>query len=235
MALFAAILPAQLLLTLIGRRSLLPPHFLRWVGVLAGLRVLRSGRPAAGRVLLVANHTSWLDILALAGAGNSAFVAKGELAGHPALKWLCEQNDTLFIAREQRGTVARQVAQLRSALARRRMTIFPEGTTGDGTALLPFKSALLSAVEAADPGMTVQPVALEYEEARHIAWHGTEPGGANILRILARLRPVTVTVRFLAPLAEPELANRKAMAMAAERRIAEALALPTLSQPAPMP
>jgi len=229
--LFAAILPIQLLLTALGRRWLLPPHFLRGVGWLAGLRVRREGRPAVppapgARLLMVANHTSWLDILALAGASRSAFVAKGELAGHPFLKWLCEQNDTLFITRERRGSVAGQVSQLRDALAHRRMTIFPEGTTSDGTTLLPFKSALLSAVEGETDQVIVQPVALEYAEAPAIAWHGAETGGANVLRILARTRSVRVTVRFLPPLARPELADRKTMAAAAERRVRTALPLP---------
>jgi len=223
--LFGAVLLPQLLLTAIGRRSLIPPHFLRAIGWLAGLRVRRKGRPASGKLLLVANHTSWLDILALAGASRSAFVAQGGLAGHRFLKWLCEQNDTLFISRDRRGTVAGQVALLREALARRRMTIFPEGTTSDGTALLPFKSALLSAVENAGD-VTVQPVALDYEDAPAIAWHGAETGGANVLRILARTRPIRVTARFLPPLAGPELADRKAMAAAAQQRIGEALALP---------
>jgi 1-acyl-sn-glycerol-3-phosphate acyltransferase len=216
-----------LLLTALGRRWLIPPPFLRGVGWLAGLRVRRDGRPAPGaRLLMVANHTSWLDILALAGASRSAFVAKGELAGHGFLKWLCEQNDTLFITRERRGSVTGQVSQLGQALAHRRMTIFPEGTTSDGTALLPFKSALLSAVEGAQGEVTVQPVALHYEDAPAIAWHGAEEGGANVLRILARTRPIRLTARFLPPLAGSELADRKTMAAAAERRIGEALALP---------
>ncbi len=238
MLFFAAILLPQLLLTAFGRRALIPPHFLRGVGWLAGLRVRREGRPApgtaGGKLLLVANHTSWLDILALAGVSRSAFVAQGGLAGHPFLKWLCDQNDTLFIARDRRGTVAGQVAQVRGALARRRMTIFPEGTTSDGTALLPFKSALFSAVEGSGD-VTIQPVALDYEDAPVIAWHGAEPGGANVLRILARIRPIRITARFLPPLSGTELADRKSMATAAQLRITEALAHPrALSESPPI-
>jgi len=231
---FAAILIPQLLLTGLGQRALIPPHFLRGVGWLAGLRVRREGRLRPGKLLLVANHTSWLDILALAGVSRSAFVAQGGLAGHRFLKWLCDQNDTLFIARDRRGTVAGQVAQVRGALARRRMTIFPEGTTSDGTALLPFKSALLSAVEGSGD-VTVQPVALDYREAPAIAWHGEEPDGANVLRILARIRPIRVTARFLEPLSGSELADRKSMAAAAQQRIAGALTQPhALSESPPI-
>jgi lyso-ornithine lipid O-acyltransferase len=208
-----------------GLRHWIPPHFLGAVGWLAGLRVRTEGRPVRGTTLLVANHVSWLDILALGGAARAAFVAKGDLQANVLLGWLCRQNDTLFVERERRGAVGQQVGQLGGLLARRRMCIFPEGTTGPGTALLPFKSALLSAVENAG-AVTVQPVALDYADARAIAWHDDEPGGANVRRILGRMAPVRLTIRFLPPLDPADMAGRKAMAAAAQARIAGALALP---------
>jgi len=224
-ALFAIIILPHLLLTLVGLRRAIPPHFLGAVGWLAGLRVTVVGRPAPGQLLLIGNHVSWLDILALGGACRAAFVAKGTLANNCLLGWLCAQNETLFIARERRGAVGEQVGQLRAALARRRMCVFPEGTTGDGTRLLPFKSALLSAAEAA-PGVTVQPVALDYRDAPEIAWTDAEPGAGNIRRLLARREPIRLTIRFLPPLDAAALASRKTMAEAAQSRIAAALPLP---------
>lgn len=221
---FAAVVPFHLLLTLLGRRDVVPPPFLGAIGWLAGLRIKVEGRPAPGRLLLLGNHTSWLDILALAGVSKSAFVAKGELTGHRFLKWLCDQNDTVFVARRQGRHVASQVDEVRATLALRHMAIFPEGTTSDGIRLLPFKSSLLSAVERL-PGVIVQPVALVYEDAAGIAWFGDEPGMANVRRILARRRPVRLTIRFLAPLEGVALADRKAMAAAAHAAIGEALRL----------
>ena len=216
--------PLHLLLSALGGRGLVPPPFLATIGWLSGLRVRVEGKPASGTLLMLANHLSWLDILALAGATRSAFVAHGGLAAHGFLKWLCDQNETEFIAREQRGTVGRQVTQVRAALARRRLTIFPEGTTSDGISLLAFKSSLLSAVDGATE-VTVQPVALAYEEAAEIAWLTNEPGMANVRRILSRTRSVRLTIRFLEPLSGSELRDRKAMAAAAQAAIAEALAL----------
>ena len=70
------------------------------------------------------------------------------------------------------------------------LTLFPEGTTSDGTGLLPFKSSLLSALDPLPPGAVVQPVLLAYEDAARIAWVGEEHGLDNFKRILARLRPV---------------------------------------------
>ncbi len=228
LAWFLLLIPAHLLLSRARRRSLLPPLFLAVVGRLAGLRVRTRGHPASGRLLLLANHVSWLDILALAGETRAAFVAKGSLADNPALHWLCAQNDTVFIAREQRVTVAAQVGQLTAALARRRLVVFPEGTTGDGRSLHPFKSALLSAVERADSAggeLQVQPVALDYANAPQIAWVGDEPGLHNVLRVLARLAPVRLTIRFCDPLHGAQLADRKTMAGAAQEAIRHALRL----------
>lgn len=191
---------------------------------IAGLRVRTEGRPQPG-ALFLANHVSWLDILALARTSRAIFVAHSGLSGHGGLKWLCEQNDTVFVTRERRGSVAVQVEEVRAALGRRPLVIFPEGTTNDGTALLPFKSSLLSAVEPLAETVPIQPVALDYADAPGIAWHGDEPGIANVRRILARPGRIDLTIRFLEPLAGEALANRKTMTAAAQAAVAQALRL----------
>jgi len=222
---FIIILP-HLLLTLVGRRDLVPPIFLTGIGSLAGLRLQTRGAPAPGPLLLIANHLSWLDIMALAASARAAFVAHAGLSQHPVLRWLCTQNNTLFIAREQRSTVAAQAGAVAAALETRRLVIFAEGTTGDGRTLADFKSALLSAAEGiATQGsaLRVQPVALDYADAPAIAWFGEESGINNFLRILGRTRPVLLTVRFCEPLQGSDLANRKAMARAAREAIGRAL------------
>jgi 1-acyl-sn-glycerol-3-phosphate acyltransferase len=211
------------LVMLLARRPwAVPPTYLAGLGRIAGLRVAVEGEPRPG-ALLLGNHLSWLDILALATASRTAFVAHSGLAGQPVFKWLCEQNGTIFITRDRRHTVADQVTQVREALGQRRLTIFPEGTTGDGRQLLPFKSSLLSAVEALPADIPVQPVALVYEEPEAIAWVNDEPGLANAAKILGRTRPVHLTLRFLDPLTGPALADRKAMAAAAREAVAAAL------------
>ena len=220
----ALTLGPHLILTLLGRRDLAPPVFLRVLAWLAGMRIRVIGKPMP-RALLLGNHVGWVDILALAGVSRTAFVAQSGLSEHPALEWLCLQNDTLFIARDQRGTVAAQVEQVVERLGHRRLTIFPEATTGDGTGLLPFRSSLLSAVERLPDDIPVQPVALDYEDAPAIAWVGDEPGMDNFRKIMARTAPVYLTIRFLDPLAGAELTNRKTMAAAAQARIAAALGL----------
>lgn len=220
---FTTIVPAHAVAKLIGTRDLIPPFFLKTMGTLAGLRVRTEGSPRSG-ALLLANHLSWLDILALAGTSRAIFVAHSGLSLHGGLKWLCDQNDTVFITREKRGSIATQVNQVRAALGERPLTIFPEGTTGDGTRLLPFKSSLLSAVEPLAAEVPIQPVALDYADAPDIAWFEDEPGLANVRRILSRSK-VDLTIRFLDPLSGGELANRKTMTAAAQDAIERALRL----------
>jgi 1-acyl-sn-glycerol-3-phosphate acyltransferase len=216
--------PLHLLWRLVGAGRWWPRVFLSAIGMIAGLHIRIEGRPAKG-ALLLANHVSWLDIPALSHATGTAFVAHDGLAAFPFLKWLCEMNDTVFIARTDRSSIAAQVQQVRMAMDQRgSLTLFPEGTTSDGTGLLPFKSSLLSALDPLPRGAVVQPVLLAYEDAARIAWIGEEHGLDNFKRILARLRPVRLTMKFLPPLDHAALGDRKAISAAARAAIADALA-----------
>ncbi|MCJ2182340.1 1-acyl-sn-glycerol-3-phosphate acyltransferase [Novosphingobium sp. 1949] len=214
------------------RSNPVPTRFLRAVAAIAGVRLrIEGARPPRGETcVLVANHVSWLDIPSLAGASGCAFVAHDGLSAIGPLRWLCELNDTVFIARHDRGSIARQVEQVRTALADTgALTIFPEGTTGDGAQLMPFKSSLLSALERAAPGaqsgtIAIRPVWLDYgPEARRIAWLGEESGLANALRLLGRWRAIPLTIHFLEPLTPEQRASRKAIAHNAHAAIAHAM------------
>ena len=203
-----------------------PRFFLGGVARIAGVRVTVTGPRPTGPVFLLANHVSWIDIPALSQVTGTAFVGHDGLASMPVLEWLCRMNDTVFVARHDRASVAEQVAQVRHAIAdMHALTIFPEGTTSDGTGLLPFKSSLLSAFEPLPAGIAVQPVLLDYgPEAAQIAWVGEEHGLDNFLRILARRRPVALTVAFQPALSGDQLANRKTIAAAGREAILRGLA-----------
>lgn len=221
-------LPLYYLWRLAGPRNPWPRRFLAGVGWLAGVRLRAVGKRPAGGEFLLSNHVSWIDIPALAATGGAAFVAHDGLTSVPLIHWLCRMNRTVFVARHDRASVHDQVEQVRAAvLGEGVLAIFPEGTTSDGTGTLRFKSSLLSALDPPPPGVPVQPVLLDYgPEARDIAWVGEEHGLDNFLRILARPRPVRLTVRYLEPLAGDALAGRKAMAAAAQAAIEAALAQP---------
>jgi 1-acyl-sn-glycerol-3-phosphate acyltransferase len=200
-----------------------PRIFLRGVARIAGVSIDVTGRRVRQGVFLLANHVSWIDIPAIAGVTGTAFVGHSGLAETPLLRWLCRMNDTVFVARHDRASVARQVAQVREAIRDTgALTIFPEGTTSEG--LLPFKSSLLSALDPRPEGIVVQPLWLDYgPDVAEIAWLGEEPGFDNFKRILARDRPVRLTLHFLAPLEGEALANRKAIAAAAQTAIRQAM------------
>ncbi len=219
LVLLVVCVPLHYLWKALGLRRLWPRVFLSGVGMAAGLDLRRHGKRQPG-ALLLSNHVSWLDILALSHAANSAFIAHDGLAQFGFLKWLCSMNDTVFIARHRRSDVGNQADQIREALANDgTLTLFPEGTTSDGTAIIPFKSSLLGALEPLPEGATVQPVALVYDDAPDVSWVGEEPGLDNFKRVLARLRPVRLDVHFLPPVSGDDLANRKAITAAAHGAI----------------
>ena len=221
-----ACLAAYYLLAPFTRANPMPPRFLRAVGTICGLRLTVAGASPARRGILLANHVSWLDIPALAGAAGTAFVAHDGLAGFGPLRWLCELNQTVFVARHERRSVAAQIEQVRRAIADTgSLAIFPEGTTSDGSGLLPFKSSLLSAVDADCDTLAIQPVWLDYgPRVTDMAWVGDEPGLDNALRILARWRPIHLTAHFLPPLTSEQRADRKAIARHAREAIEQAMA-----------
>ncbi len=194
-----------------------PRLFLGAIAMVAGVEIQTTGTRVRRGAFFLTNHVSWLDVPALAGATGAAFVAHDGLAAYPVLKWLCEMNDTVFVARHDRASVAEQVALVRAAIAETSaLAVFPEGTTSDGTGLLRFKSSLLSALDPVPQGIAVQPVLLDYgAEAADIAWIGEEHGLDNFKRILARGRALQLTVHFLPPLTGEALHDRKSMAAAA--------------------
>jgi len=202
-----------------------PRRFLSGVGRIAGVRARIVGHRPEGNLFLLANHVSWIDIPAIAAASGAAFVGHDGLASMPVLRWLCKMNDTVLVARHDRRSVAQQVEQVRTAFADLgALAIFPEGTTSDGTGLLPFKSSLLSALDPLTPGISVVPVWLDYgTQSAEIAWVGEEHGFVNFRRILSRSRVVVLRVHFLAPLAGGDLAGRKAIAQAARKAILRAM------------
>ncbi len=189
-----------------------PRRLLRGIGWIAGARVTTVGAKPTAQTLMVSNHVSWLDILVLAGATDCAFVAKQGLSAHPVLRWLCEQNATVFIDRDRRGSVGEQLEQMTAAIrSHKPLCLFPEGTVGDGHQLLPFRSSLLKLAEDPPLPLTVQPVAVDYGSAApELGWPEGESGKANFLRLLGRKGSVRATLHFLRPLAPGQ--NRKALA-----------------------
>lgn len=117
--------------------------------------------PAQGPVLIVANHISWLDILVMHAARHCRFVSKSDVKHWPLVGKLATGGGTLYIEREKRRDAMRVVHHMAESLkAGEIVAVFPEGTTSDGQALLPFHANLIQA--AVSSGAPVQPVGLRY-------------------------------------------------------------------------
>ena len=227
-----ACVPLHYLWLALRRRSPWPRRFLFWVGHATGLRTRIVGTPLRHHVLFVSNHLSWLDIMAIAGATGAAFVSKDDVARWPVIGWLSRLNNTVFVARAERGAVRNQADALRQALnGGQPVALFPEGTTSGGADVLPFRASLLASLFPPLEGVKVQPVALDYHPAAHdIAWLDGEEAGANARRLLSRPGVIPLTIRFLAPVDPAAARDRKQLA--AESR-AEIMAALGASEPAP--
>ena len=164
---------------------------------------LHGNPPAHGPVLLVANHISWLDILVMHAARHCRFVAKAQVRRWPLVGTLATGGGTLYIERESRRDAMRVVHHMAQALrAGDILAIFPEGTTSDGRALLPFHANLVQAAISADA--PAQPVALSFIDRATGApsfaasYVGDETLVGSLWRTLAA-RPMTAIVTFGKP------------------------------------
>jgi 1-acyl-sn-glycerol-3-phosphate acyltransferase len=204
---------------------------IRWwaAALLAKLGVALDvrGVPTAGGALIAANHVSWLDIMAIhAACPQARFVSKADVKSWPLISRLVDSAGTLYLERERKRDAMRVVHQLAEALASGdTVAVFPEGTTSDGRALLPFHANLLQAAIATRA--RVQPVALRFSDRAHAVSPAADFTGATTLAQslwrLAAADGLTVHVTWLPPRASAH-AERRALAQALHADIAGALA-----------
>jgi 1-acyl-sn-glycerol-3-phosphate acyltransferase len=229
--LFAAFLPlrgADLLLERLAGRPVtaIGPAVVRLWAAQAlptlGLRFVRHGRPMRRGGAFVANHSSWIDIVALQRAAAPFLVSKAEVRSWPGIGFIGRAIGTMFIDRRP-AEAKRQEAELFARLARGdRMAIFPEGTSSDGLRILPFKSSLFGVFFAPGlgDGIAVQPVTIAYRPrpdlpAAFYGWWGEMDFAGHLRDVMARSTGGVVELTFHPPLPLGEFADRKALARAA--------------------
>jgi len=238
LALTLVLLPFQLIAILFGlrlQRSI--PHFYhRILCALIGVRIREVGtRSTASPALILSNHVSWLDISVISALSPVVFVAKSEVAGWPVFGWLAKLQRTVFInrqARHQTGAATREIAG--RLLGGDAVVLFAEGTSSDGTRVLPFRSALVGAVHHAlgnsahHASITVQPMSVAYigfggvpigrALRERVAWYGDADLMPHLARVLAS-GAVDVTVSWGEAIAYDISADRKAIAREAEKSV----------------
>jgi 1-acyl-sn-glycerol-3-phosphate acyltransferase len=111
--------------------------------------------------VMVCNHLTYIDIIVLSAKAPTVFVAKLEVRRWPIVGWLCACGGTLFINRQKRSDVKRLGAELEPVVSNHLVVcIFPEGTSSDGSEVLPFHSSLLA--PATEQNWTVTPACVGY-------------------------------------------------------------------------
>lgn len=198
-----------------ARRMRIVGWWSRGMLTLLGIRLSRVGSIGAGPLLLVANHISWLDILAINAVQPARFVSKSDVRHWPLLGWLVACGGTLFIERERKRDALRVVHQVAAALtAGEIIAVFPEGTTGDGHDVLPFHANLLQAAVATHA--PVQALALRYSDSRQpvsdaAAFVGDTSLAASIWAT-AMAHRLHVQVQMCAPRVTTQAGDRRELA-----------------------
>ncbi len=213
---------------------------------LLGMQVRTVGRPAdrpqpRRPLIYVCNHSSWIDVPVLGGRLEACFVAKEEVGGWPLVGTVARLGRTLFVSRQRKAT-GRERDDMRLRLgAGDDLILFPEGTSSDGSRVLPFHSSFFAAAKPngsqeerrSEAVPLIQPVSIVYDRLGGLpvcrstrtvfAWYGDMDLASHFGR-LARWRGMRATV-LLHPVLDPTaFASRKALSLAAWTAIADGAA-----------
>lgn len=235
-AVVAVLVPLQLLVLAVSRGPaslVLPALFHRSVCAVLGVRVeVRGAVEPAAQVVFISNHLSHLDVPVIGGVLRGCFVAKDDVRDWPVLGALARLQQTVFVSRNPRR-VAAVAASLAAALAAgHNVVLFPEGTTSDGSSVLPFKSSLFAVLaEPALGDVALQPVTIELlaVDGARIADGGDRDGYAYYgemrlwPHLLAFMRGSGARLRLTlhAPLPPATDLSRKALAALAHARVSQ--------------
>lgn len=233
LGLFSTLLLRLIEAPLFGQRRPVTPYITRAVCMAAfpiiGMDFVLRGTPEHGKLAVVSNHASWLDIFALNARQRIYFVAKAEVAGWAGIGWLARATGTVFIKRD------RKEARSQTALFQQRLgyghqlLFFPEGTSTDSRRVLPFKSTLFGAFFQSEikEGLRIQPVSLRYTapqgaDARFYGWWGDMTFGGHLLQVLSAPRQGRVEVIYHPSVAVADFAHRKDLTAAVEEQVRSA-------------
>lgn len=238
MALTVPLMPVQAVLVKLSPRGArrFPHWYHRQVCRLLGIRLTIEGEVVRDRpVLLVANHTSWLDIPVLSAVAPVSFVAKKEVGRWPFVSSLARLQRTVFVDRERRHAAGDSIGEISRRLeAGDAIVLFAEGTSSDGNRVLPFLSTLFGAVlpggkGAAPPAEAqVQTLSIVYTRLHgvplgradrpHVGWYGDMEMTSHAWQVL-KSGPLDVTVRIGLPVSLETFADRKLLARTSEDAI----------------
>ncbi len=208
-----------------------------WASIarLLGLHVRVAGRQAHRQsrpIIYVCNHSSWLDIPALGGNLHACFVAKDDVAGWPIVGTIARLGRTVFVSRSRQGIGRERDVMQQRLIAGDDLILFPEGTSSDGSRVLPFHSSFFAAAYG-EAAPLIQPVSVVYDRlaglpvgrvSRNVfAWYGDMSLAPHFWKI-AQWRGKRVSLLFHPVLDPQDFASRKALSQAAWQGVADGAA-----------
>ena len=210
-----------------------PIYFHKLCCRIMGIRVEVEGQLAEeDPYLVVANHSSYLDIIVLGSLIPGSFISKKEVASWPVFNILAWLQRTIFIERK-RNQVNTHTKLINRRLAQKdNLILFPEGTSTDGNRVVRFKSSLFAVTTGHDELM-IQPVSIAYSKLNGISmgrmwrpfytWYADMPLLVHILKMLS-LGKAVVQVRFHPPVDPRMFDNRKDLALHCQEIVARGVA-----------
>jgi lyso-ornithine lipid O-acyltransferase len=213
----------------------LPRLWHRIIAKLLGFKIEITGELARHRpLLIVANHSSWADIVVLSSLAEVSFIAKAEVRDMPLFGWFAVLQRSIFVDRTRRSNSRQQADTIAERLMMGdAMVLFAEGTTSDGNRILPFKSTLFGAAqlalaEAHVDKVLIQPVSIAYTKVHGLpagrymrpisSWPGTQGMLASLSRYV-REGAFDIEVRLGAPVEFTPKSSRKAVAARMESEV----------------
>jgi lyso-ornithine lipid O-acyltransferase len=216
-----------------------------WAGFvrLLGLTVRVIGEPATGGgrpVVFVSNHSSWLDVPVLGGRLDACFIAKSEVSRWPVIGTIARMGRTVFVSRHRGATLSERDSMRGRIAAGDSLILFPEGTTSDGSRVMPFRSTFFAIAQGEHPPL-IQPVSVVYDRLAGLptgracrplfAWYGDMDIASHYWR-LAQHRGLRATVLLHAPLDPAGFTDRKALSRAVWQAVADGAATLRQNRPA---
>lgn len=217
---------------------------------LIGIEVRVIGNPVAGvdgrPVMFVSNHSSWIDVPVVGGVLEGCFVSKDDVAKWPIISVIARLGRTVFVSRARASTGRERDAMRDTLRGGDKLILFPEGTSSDGSRVLPFRSSFFALAEA-KPGEDIrdipliQPVSVVYDRLGGLpagrasrpvfAWYGDMNIASHFWRLTQHIG-LRATVLLHAPVDPVRYADRKELSQAVWQIVADGASTLRQNRPA---
>lgn len=193
--------------------------------LILGLIINRTGKPCNEPKLIVSNHISWLDIVAISATQPCVFIAKSTVVRWPVIGFLANISGTLFLDRQNRKDLYRVMNKGKTAIDDGiSLVFFPEATTTDGKQIKPFHPSIYQT--AIDMNCAIQAVAICYPEKNNKASAAPYIDNDSFLNHLFRIlkKPgINVCLHYCTPIPTTYNHNRKELAISTHGQVSKAL------------